>query len=612
MSERRVGDDEGFTLMEVIVALSLLAIVATASLVFFVNGTRSVTSQQRSQSAIAVATNAMEQTFSRVPTTSATGVSGLVVGRTKADVDAAWAAAGPYSVPGLSDTYPAWDTATAPAPAVGTGDDAVKLTTTTTQAKITYTTTTLIGTCYRVTTNPSGPCTKTGGTSAGVANAGYSALMRVAVLVTWPDVAGRCTPSGTCSYSTTSLIDPSSDLKWNNTTRLVAADDAVSTDALTPITIDVLDNDTLMSITSNPVSVYSQPVKASTGVAMGSAAVNTDGTITYTPTTDAHGEVTFAYRVTVGARVAQALVHVYVKPLAADYTIGAIVGTPVDQAVTTRAGDTPKSVSIESTPASGTVSLTGSPAVTLHYVPGAVGTYSYTYTYTDAEGMVSLPGTVTYTVVTYSPPNATNPGPVAVAASATPAPVVMQLQTRTGNPTTYLAKVTSLPAVGTVQVDGATIVAGQLGTAAAIGSNVTYTPPAKTSQVSTFTATLLTPDMTQESAPVTATVQVTPVVADDGTKASVLASVSRGSTVSLNIGANDWSYKGLSIQVVQQPQKFGSSTSCGTLTTSNYTTNGTVSFKAGWSSVTDCRFTYTITDSKGAVSNVATVYLKVP
>lgn len=611
MTDRHVGTDEGFTLMEVIVALSLLAIVATASLVFFVNGTRAVTSQQRSQSAIAVATDAMEGAFSRVATTNATGVSGLVVGRTEAEVKAAWSAAGSYSVPGLSDTFPAWDTATSPAPASGTGDDVVKLTATTTQNRLTYTSTTLIGTCFRVTTNPSGACTKIGGTAAGVANSGYSALMRVAVLVTWPDVAGRCAPSGTCSYSTTSLVDPSSDLSWNNTTRIVAADDAVSTDARTPITINVLDNDTLMAISTNPVSVYSQPVKAGSGEAMGSAAVNTDGTITYTPTDAAHGEVTFAYRVTVGARVAQALVHVYVKPIAADYTLGAVVGTQLDQEIQTRAGDDPTSLAIETTPTAGTASIVGTPATTLRYLPAAAGTYSFTYTYTDTDGMVSLPGTMTYTVVAYSPPNATNPAPVAVAASAAPAPVVMQLQTRTGNPGTYFVKVKSLPAVGTVQVDGVTLTAGQIGTAAAIGKNVTYTPPAKTAVVSTFTATLLTPDLAQESAVLTATAQITPVAASDGTSSTKFASVGRNGTVSLNIGANDWSYTGMAIQVTQSPLKYGSGTSCGTLTTTNFATNGTVSFRAGSSAVTDCRFAYTIKDSLGAVSNTATVYLKV-
>ena len=112
--------DAGFTLIEVIVALALIAIVAAASLTFFVHGTRTITTQQRQQTAVAIANEAMEDAYSRVATSAANGVSGLVVGRTQTEATTAWNAAVTAGVQGLSDAFVAYDTSTSPAPATGT------------------------------------------------------------------------------------------------------------------------------------------------------------------------------------------------------------------------------------------------------------------------------------------------------------------------------------------------------------------------------------------------------------------------------------------------------------------------------------------------------------
>jgi len=567
--------DAGFTLMEVVVALALLALVATASLVFFVKGTRAVTTQQRAQNAIAVANEAMEVAFSKVPTASATGTSGLVVGRTQSEVTAAWTAAVAAGVSGLSDSYPAWDTATSPLPATGIGDDAVPLTTTVNRSRIDYTVTTLVGACYRATASPAAPCTRTGGNAAGVAATGYARLMRSVVLVTWPDVSQTC--GGTrCSYAATSLLDPSTDLEWNNTTRLLAADDAVSVNANATVTIDVLDNDTLMEITANPVSIVSQPVKAGTSTAMGTATVNpVDGRVTYTPSADAHGEVTFIYRITVAARTAQATVHAYVNPLARHYSVPGVVGTTVTVPIATVSGETPASLTIVSGPTTGTASVSGT---SLRYLPTSAGTFSFTYSYTDAEGMVSLPGTVTATVTAFAPPTATTPPILPINAMATPTPVALNLQTGTGNPTTYQVEIATLPAGGTVQVDGANAAIGTRGAVA------TFTPVARTAGEYSFTFKILTPDGLLASAVLTQTIRVQPAAAADPS-----LSVKKSTTTNTAVGANDGSWEGTTFTVVS-----GLGSGCGTLTVdqSTWRTAGTVQYKAPSSTKPGCSFSY--------------------
>jgi len=578
--------DAGFTLMEVIVALALIAIVAGATLTFFFQSTRAVTTQQRTQSAVAVANKAMETAFSRVPTASATNTSGLVTGRTQTDVTNAWNAALAAGVLGVSDAYPAWDLATAPAPAPGTADDSVPLTSSATESNMQYTVTTLIGSCYRQQTSATGPCTKTGGTAAGVPAAGYARLMRAIIIVGWDDIEGRCA-SGTCTYAITSLLDPATDLEWNNTTRLLAADDSVAVNADATATIDVLDNDTLMQISSNPVTLVSQPVKAGTSTPMGIATVDTTtGLVTYDPSDDAHGEVTFVYAVTVGARSAQATVHAYVTPMAANYSLNASIGTVATQAVTTRTGDTPVSLALVGTPSRGTAAVSGT---SLKYTPatGSAGTYSFTYTYTDSEGMVSLPGTVSVTVFT---PAAVADVTISVPASATPPDYLLNMQTATGNAAGYQVRVTSLPTAGTLKMDGAAVAVNTTGT------SLTYAAPTRTAGVYTFKFRMVDPAGVA-SAEKTATLLVQPAATAD------TISVKRNTTTSITVGANDTAWTGTTFKVVTAPVA-----SCGTVTVNagTWTSAGTVSFVAPNTTGT-CTFTYQLVPTDARLTTTPTV-----
>ncbi|WP_407343034.1 Ig-like domain-containing protein [Pengzhenrongella phosphoraccumulans] len=497
------GDDQGFTLIEVVVSLSLLAILATASLYFFLAGTRSVTHLQRSHDAVALANDAMEGAFSWVATASTSGTSGLVVGRTQADVTAAWAVATAAGISGVAQTFPAWDTATAPLALAGTADDVVPLTTTATESRTLYSVTTLIGTCYRLASGTNELCTTVGGNASGTPLTGYIRMMRTIVTVSWPNTAGSCAGS-TCRYQIASIIDPNSDVEWNNTTRLLAVDDAVAVDAGSSTAIDVLSNDTLMQLASNPVSIISGP-------GLGSAVVDTStGKVTYTALPIAgpgavHGEVTFTYRVMVGARQAQALAHIYVTPQALSYAITTYVGTPVTVNVTDVTGVPLNAahglfISENLTPGVASAAVSSVSYAT----PGSVGSYSFKYTYVDPAGMTSLPGTVRVTVVSYTAPVAT---PLSILLTASNSPANTPLVLPPGQ-VGYKVRIVSPPTGGAVTVDSTQTAA-------------TYRPPVGAAGTYTFTYQMLTPDGVTASPVATATVTVLPDVNDEVAGSSV-------------------------------------------------------------------------------------------
>ena len=90
-----VHDEQGFTLIEVVVALFLLGIVAAAGLTFFIRGMQNTSNLARSQVAVGIANQAMESVRAVYPreVDTVNHVNGLIYGRSAADVDAAWATA---------------------------------------------------------------------------------------------------------------------------------------------------------------------------------------------------------------------------------------------------------------------------------------------------------------------------------------------------------------------------------------------------------------------------------------------------------------------------------------------------------------------------------------
>ena len=77
----RRGSDEGFSMVEMMVALLIIAIVSAASVAFFVDNIRGVNDQRQHQEAVYLADQQME-TVESLP------VGKLVAGRTQAEVNA--------------------------------------------------------------------------------------------------------------------------------------------------------------------------------------------------------------------------------------------------------------------------------------------------------------------------------------------------------------------------------------------------------------------------------------------------------------------------------------------------------------------------------------------
>ncbi|CAA9275684.1 MAG: RTX toxins and related Ca2+-binding proteins [uncultured Acidimicrobiales bacterium] len=228
---------------------------------------------------------------------------------------------------------------------------------------------------------------------------------------------------------TADQTDPSLPMIWSfdavdtagNTTRCsgaqtvpVAADDAFSTTRNTTLTVPapgVLANDT--DADGNALSSGSASAPAN-----GTAALNTDGSFTYTPNTGFVGTDTFTYVVSDGeGSTDSGLVTINVTstngpPVAGDDTYTAdtnnalTVPTPGVLANDTDPDGNVLSAGSASAPANGTVALNADGSFTYTANPGFLGTDTFTYVVSDGQGATDV-GQVTITVV------AVNRAPVA-------------------------------------------------------------------------------------------------------------------------------------------------------------------------------------------------------
>lgn len=232
MPRLRPADDRdaGFSLVEVVVALLLLSLVAASSAAFFLRSSIASSEQQRNQAASALATQAMETARSVRP-------AYLVQGRNTALVQAQWTAS---SSPQKSDTFPASD-----AGATGSATPMLPMTTSTTVSGETYSVSTLVGVCFRLRAVSSDTCTKAGAGNANTTPSGYVRMYRVMVDVSWSTGnANRCS-SGKCTFRTSSLVDPTAELRWSVTPAPVIEPSTQGTTAQTTssaITLDTLVN----------------------------------------------------------------------------------------------------------------------------------------------------------------------------------------------------------------------------------------------------------------------------------------------------------------------------------------------------------------------------------
>jgi hypothetical protein len=186
--------------------------------------------------------------------------------------------------------------------------------------------------------------------------------------------------------------------------RPTAEDDGATTFGTTPVTVNVLAND---SDPDGAGKIDPGSVTVVSGPAHGSTHVNSDGSITYTPAAGFSGIDTFGYTIKdlPGATSNVATVRVDVNPPTAVPDSVSTFGTtpvviPVLSNDSTIGGSlVPGSIVITSAPSHGSVSLNPNTGqLTYIAASGFFGTDSFGYQVSDSFGSVSNPTTVTVNV----------------------------------------------------------------------------------------------------------------------------------------------------------------------------------------------------------------------
>src|SRR5262249_23442747 len=198
--------------------------------------------------------------------------------------------------------------------------------------------------------------------------------------------------------------------------------DFSETDGTTPVTINVLDNDSAPGgaiLVPNSVKVVDTP-------AHGPATVNSDGSITYVASARFTGTDRFNYTVTDSKGVTSAPTPVFVRvnaPTAADDLASFSGTTPITINVLDNDTDPDgnqhilsNSVTLVSGPVNGHAQVNANGTITYTANPGFIGTEQFQYTVRDDNGATSLPATVTVVAgpvssVPVSPPPSPSPSP---------------------------------------------------------------------------------------------------------------------------------------------------------------------------------------------------------
>ncbi|MHC5060204.1 MAG: PKD domain-containing protein [Planctomycetota bacterium] len=305
----------------------------------------------------------------------------------------------------------------------------------------------------------------------------------------------------------------------------VANDDSTATDVDTPVTIDVLADDTDSDGTVEPATVV-----VTTAPDNGGAVVNGDGTISYTPDTAFVGIDTFTYTVddNESATSNQATVTIYVGNLLPEANDDWTISDPnILVTIDVVANDTdvngtidPNSIVITSGPDNGEVEVYSDGTVTYISDEGFAGMDVFTYTVQDNDGAVSNEAMVVI--------NPTNRTPVANDDSADTyedIPVLIDVvdndTDEDDNIDSATITVVSLPVGGEVLIH--------------TNGTLTYIPDTAFVGVDTFVYTVAD-DEGAVSNEATVTVQVgnlSPTAKDDS------ATTSEGVSVVINVVGND-------------------------------------------------------------------------
>ena len=196
-------EDGGFTLVEVIVSLLLLAVVLSAALSLFVRALANTDLQAQRGQAITIANDKLEQVRG-LP------VGNLLDGRTQAAVQALWTSWDPSGTGPTKLSVQAYD-----ATATSSSTPLVPLVTTNRIDNVNYVVRIFVDNCYLPTT---------GSTTCGTTQTSANKMLRISVSVAWsPRNSRGCDTTrvvaGTAElcqeYVVTTLRDPSSEATFN-------------------------------------------------------------------------------------------------------------------------------------------------------------------------------------------------------------------------------------------------------------------------------------------------------------------------------------------------------------------------------------------------------------
>jgi large repetitive protein len=369
----------------------------------------------------------------------------------------------------------------------------------------------------------------------------------------------------------------------------IAGDDWSDTDGTTPVTLDVLGNDSdplgNQHLVASSVTIVGSP-------GHGSVTVHANGTVTYTAAAGFAGTDRFSYTVrdNLGGVSAPAQVYVRVnRPTAADEWTDTDGTTPVTLSVLPNAADpdgnqhlVPSSVRIVTPPAHGTAVAHADGSITYTADAGFAGTDVFTYTIRDDNGGVSLPA---HFYVRVNRPTAADQWTDTDGTTPVTLSVVANATDPDGNQHLVASSVTivSQPSHGHAVANG--------------DGTITYTANANFSGTDSFAYTIAD-DNGGVSLPAHFYVRVNRPTAGD-----VAATVPGGAPAVINVLAQSSDPDGnqhlvaSSIVIVKQPAN-------GTAVVNS---DGTITYtaKAGFSG-TDS-FQYTIADDNGGVSLPGTV-----
>lgn len=586
-AQRDLRDEGGFSLIEVVVALFLLGIVATAGLTFFFRGMQNTSQLQRTQNAVAVANQAMEKVRAVTPriADTVTSTSGLLIGRSQTAVLAAWSTA---AASDTAESNAVWDTA-----AATRTDVALDIVETVTVSDQEYTITTLIGTCYRLkaASVSDQTCVKT--------NPGATAaqLYRVTVVVSWKPGTGECV-GGDCTYRVSTLLDPTADANWNLTAKPVAYDDETTmvTGGATDI-INTLSNDVYGFVAPgvNPTTITVNPtIGAASAVTSGSEI----GRIRYTPPANDSGITSLKYRLKDGAgRTSnEATLVVRVRPSAVNTSATVETSSATSIPLSVRG----TGLTVVPVPA-GSATVSGTSIV--YNAPSSPTVKTFSYKVVDSSGLESDTATLTVTVVHPSPPAVTN---VPVSIFASPGTVTRELNIKGALGLTPASAFTISQAAG-----GVTRLAGgtTAGTVAqsAVSKDLTWTiGSGSANQVGVYTLNYTAVKGTSApSATRVATVSVVPLATSFTDPTQMSVSGQRVVAMPSTNAPTATNYTGLTYLVSGPPTcSLGTNAAVSVAATATQQASGPPVFKAptwtGGSGSGTCAFTYTMRWTSGS------------